>query len=77
MIKYSLHQIKPIEGTIARIIRDDAYGAIIDVSSSNLALRVSIADLVNEVNRLEREKLQEEEKTKVSEPITEAKSEAN
>jgi len=51
-LNYSIVSVQPSADTVCRIIRDDVNGSIIEISSSGLAARVTVRDLVSEINRL-------------------------
>lgn len=52
-LQYKLVPVQQVsQDTVARVIRDDVNGAIVEVVSSGVAARVTVKDLVAEINRL-------------------------
>lgn len=64
-ISYELFKLeKPEIGTVARIIRDDATGSLVEIVSGLVVARVKVVDLIKEINSLEEAKTAETEATK-------------
>lgn len=60
-LQYQLFKSEQVElGTVARVIRDDASGSLIEIASNGVIARVKIADIISEINAAEKAKLASE-----------------